>query len=111
MDPLIVSYLQAEERLRIAREKAASSLTLAKEAARPVGALRVATARDIVVGNLLWYKNEGWDPSWEEPEYYWKIVGEVYNPSDEWKAYTSHDGCRYGLDGAMVEAHDHITED
>lgn len=108
MDKLILSYLQAEERLRIAREKVASSLALAQEAARPTGALRVATPADIVVGALLWYERE--EDGDEGNPHYWCIVEDVLRPSDAWKAFTAHDGCRYGLDGAMIEILDHIGD-
>lgn len=101
MDPLIISYLQAERELQAAREKVANAKVLASETARPVGALRVATAADIMVGALLWYKrNEDGD---DENPWFWCIVEDVLLPNDLWKAFTAHDGCRYGLDGAMVE--------
>ena len=57
MNPLILSYLQAEDRLRIARENAAFTLALATEKAEPVAALRVAVPADIVVGE--WYAQSG----------------------------------------------------
>lgn len=101
MDPLITSYLQAERELQAAREKLANTLTLASETARPVGALRVATAADIVVGALLWYARE--EDGDEGNPWFWCIVEDVIHPNDMWKAYTAHDGCRYGLDGAMIE--------
>lgn len=101
MDPLILSYLQAEERLRIAREKVASSLALAREDARPTGALRVATAKDIVPGALLWY------PETSSNELFWAIVEESYGNG----YYCAHDGCNYDIDGAMIEVPDHITKD
>ncbi len=101
MDPLIVSYLRAEAELHAAREKVANAKLLACEQARPTGALRVATAADIKVGALLWYKRE--EDGDEGNPYYWCIVEEVLRPNDPWKAYTAHDGCRYGLDEAMVE--------
>lgn len=100
MDKLILSYLQAEERLRIAREKVASSLALAREAARPTRALRVATPADIVVGALLWY------PETDSNELFWAIVEEVYSHL----YYCAHDGCNYNTGGAMVEVLDHIGD-
>lgn len=81
---------------------------LAREAARPTGALRVATPADIVVGALLWYERE--EDGDEGNPHYWCIVEDVLRPSDAWKAFTAHDGCRYGLDGAMVEVLDHIGD-
>lgn len=103
MNPLILSYLQAEDRLRIARENAAFTLALATEKAEPVAALRVAVPADIVVGAVLWYEHDGWKPDSGEKRCYFLIVDDVLRPNDPWKAFTAHDGCRYGLDGAMVE--------
>lgn len=101
MHKAIVNYLQAERELQAAREKVANAKVLASETARPVGALRVATAADIMVGALLWYKREE-DGDKGNP-WFWCIVEDVLRPNDLWKAFTAQDGCRYGLDGAMVE--------
>ncbi len=59
--------------------------------------LRPATAKDIVEGNIIWYKHDDYD----QP--FWNMVEYVERPNDNWKAYTAHDGCRYGLDDAFVE--------
>jgi hypothetical protein len=62
--------------------------------------LRPAKASDIVEGAIIWY------PKWEDSDHpidLWKEVYEVKWPDDAFKAYTAHDGCRYGLDGAFVE--------
>lgn len=55
--------------------------------------VRSATAQDIAVGQVVWYR---------EDSSHWLIVDEVLNPSDSFKAFLS-DGCRYGLDGALIE--------
>ena len=55
--------------------------------------LRRATSVDIVEGAVIYYPSE--DP-------FWMIVEEVLRPDDDFKAYTAHDGCRYGLHGAYV---------
>lgn len=101
MNPLILGYIQAERAAQAARENAAFTLALATEKAEPTGALRVAVPADIVVGALLWYERE--EDGDEGNPHYWCIVDEVLRPSEAWKAFTAHDGCRYGLDGAMVE--------
>lgn len=106
MNPLILAYIQAEQAAYLARKNVALTLALATEQAEPAGALRVATPADIVVGAVLWYEHDGWNPEWTEKRYYFQIVGDVHRPSDPWKAYTSHSGCCYGLNGAMVEVED-----
>jgi len=72
----------------------ASGYELAKECPLPQR-LRQATPEDITVGQILWYDDKYWTG--------WKAVEEVLHPSDRWKAYVAEDGCRYGLDGAMIE--------
>ena len=65
--------------------------------------LRRAEPRDIIEGAIIWYP-EYFDISDElYPCAGWKLVSEVRNPTCEFKAYTCHDGCRYGLSGAFVE--------
>lgn len=103
MHPLIAEYLQAEQELELAREKAARACVLANNKAQPTGALRVATAADIVVGALIWYERDGWKPDQKENRYYWKIVDIVHMPPVPYKAYIARSGCFYGLEGAMVE--------
>lgn len=56
--------------------------------------LRAALPSDIVVGNVIWYKDS-------EPPC-WCAVEEVLIPTDQWKGYV-WDGARYGLNGAFVE--------
>jgi hypothetical protein len=62
----------------------------------PAERLRPAVAADIVPGAAVYYRPAGCDP-------YWKLVDEVRRPDDAFKAYVAEDGCRYGLEGAMVE--------
>jgi hypothetical protein len=94
MHPLIQAWIDAEEKVMETQE----AVELAERAAdaAPVPAkLRPATSRDIVEGAILWY------PHWDGRK--WACVDEVIRPSDDWKAYSAHDGCRYGLEGAFVE--------
>ena len=72
------------------------------DAVRLPSNLRPATAEDIKVGALIWYDASDSLDSTSEP-YYCMVVEEVLRPNDPWKAYSAEDGCRYGLDGAMVE--------
>jgi phage pi2 protein 07 len=78
---------KAREAVRVA-EAAAELIELPEN-------LRTAIASDIVEGGILWY------PECHERK--WTVISEVHKPSSMWKAYTGHDGCRYGLDGAYVE--------
>ena len=70
-------------------------LDVAKKCPLPKN-LRPATAKDIIEGAVIWYK-DGDDGA------FWQIVEEVLRPNDLWKAYCAIDGCRYGLDDAWVE--------
>ncbi len=94
MNALIQAWKDAEAKVEEARDAADQAYEDAAFAALPTN-LRPATAADIVVGAVIWY------PSWDERK--WAIVEEVRYPNDDWKAYCSHDGCRYGLHGAFVE--------
>jgi hypothetical protein len=98
MHKLIQDWLDALDQLDDARVAADAAETDAYAAPLPKH-LRPAEARDIVEGAILWY------PEWmgSEESRGWAMVGEVMYPSDPWKAYCAHDGCRYGLDGAFVE--------
>ena len=58
---------------------------------------RPATAEDIKVGAHIWYTQTRYSAP------FCAVVEEVLCPNDQWKAYSAEDGCRYGLDGAMVE--------
>lgn len=100
MNQLIQNWMDALEAAEVAREAIDDALDAA-ETAIPDGELRPAMARDIYIGNIIWY------PRWRDDEpgcRWWRMVDEVLHPDDPWKAYTSDDGCRYGLDGAFVEA-------
>ena len=58
--------------------------------------LRPAEAKDIVEGRFVWY------PDWDERQ--WAYVEHVrYPEGDDFKMFTAHDGCRYGLRGCFVE--------
>jgi hypothetical protein len=94
MNALIQAWIDAEAKVAEARAAADQAQEDADVAAPPTR-LRPATSRDIVEGAILWY------PDWDERK--WAMVGEVLRPGDPWKAYSSHDGCRYGLEGAFVE--------
>ena len=54
-----------------------------------------ATAEDIVIGKVIWYRDRLGGG-------HWQVVEEVLKPNDLFKAYCAEDGCRYGLEGALV---------
>lgn len=58
--------------------------------------LRRAFPEDITVGNVIIY------PATETSEEFTKFIVEVLRPSDDWKAFSAEDGCRYGLEGAYI---------
>ena len=95
---------QQERIISAARSVIDVSLSLALNCPPPSKDMLVsASPGDIVLGAVLWYQCDedtldGWPQGW-----FWKIVDEVDQPRDPYKAYTAHDGCRYGLDGAFVE--------
>jgi len=70
---------------------------LAQKSKPPLN-LRKATSNDIVVNNIIWYKDDC-----DKSIYFWKIVENIIKPDDRFKAYYAHDGCRYGLKDAYVE--------
>jgi len=94
----IQRWLNACEQVKQAQAQADAELRRAKRA-RPPKNIRKAEASDIVVGALIWYPQESYDNEFEP----WAIVEEVLHPSDDWKAYTDHKGCRRGLRGAFVQ--------
>ncbi len=100
MDQLIQNWLDARaeaEAAEVVAQKAWGKVSHAEELAGEVRLpcnTRRATAKDVTEGAILWYSD------YSE---YWLMVDEVLRPSDEFKAYIAHDGCRYGLDGAFVE--------
>lgn len=97
MNPLIQAWLDAREAERAANKRTHACLKAAEDARLPLPAnLRPATAEDLgKVGQLVWY------PRWDARK--WCVVRESDHYGDQWKAFTAHDGCRYGLDGAFVE--------
>jgi hypothetical protein len=95
MNALIEAWLDAEQKVEEAREVADQAYEDAASAPLPAN-LRPAKSTDIVKDALIWY------PEWDDRK--WAIVEEVLYPSSLFKAYSAHDGCRYGLDGAFVEA-------
>jgi len=101
MSELVNEYIEASLRAEELREIARYIEDLAEEKAGSACLprnLMPATAKDIIEGTIIWY------PEWEEDEgRCWNVVGEVLNPSDSFKAYYAHEGCRYGLEGAFVE--------
>ena len=99
---LIQQYLEARQELKEVEEKE-SLLEHQSRAAKIPKNLRPATPEDIVLDNTIWYPSTFDDPFEEDC---WKLVEEVYNPADDYKAYLAQDGCRYGLDGAFVEVKD-----
>lgn len=85
-----------EQWLRIAEARTIMASAYAEAATYPLPEnLRPATARDIVIGAVLWY------PAWDDTK--WAIVEEVIHPGDDFKAYM-WEGSRYGLYGAFVSA-------
>jgi hypothetical protein len=63
--------------------------------------LRIAKSKDIVVNNIIWYKNTD-GGGYHHPS--WAIIEEVLIPGDLFKAFVGHDGHLHGLDGAYVES-------
>lgn len=91
----IQKWLEAQAAVIAAAEYADKCLAQAERAAVPKK-LRPATAADLTkVGQVVWY------PHWDECK--WAMVEEPRDYGDAWKAYTAHDGCRYGLKGAYIE--------
>ncbi len=95
MNEAIKAWIDAEREVSLAIARASALADEAELAPLPTN-LRPANAADIREGEILWY------PEWDERK--WCRVDQVLRPDDEWKAYCGHDGCRYGLDGAHVEA-------
>ncbi len=93
MDQLIQNWLDARAEAEAASEAARVAEKMA-QAARLPNVVRYANDKDIIKGAILWYADDS---------VYWLMVEEVLRPSDPYKAYIAHDGCRYGLDGAFVE--------
>lgn len=91
----ILNWLRAKEEAGRFLAQVGQLEVIARAGPLPVY-LRKATPEDIVVGNIIWYKHGDEGP-------FWMQIGRVLCPNDDFKAYVSHDGCRYGLDDAWVE--------
>lgn len=91
---LIENWRRMRKLSRDANAAESDALEAAWEAPLPAS-LQAATPSDIVEGAILWYP-EHQGRRWEE-------ISVVYDPTDDFKAYLSDDGCRYGLRGAFVE--------
>jgi len=96
MNKLIKAWIDAQEVARKAHKAEIKALDEAENAKLPEKLIK-AQAKDIVEGGVIWYPECDGDRVWN-------IVEEVLRPDDNWKAYCAQDGCRYGLDGAFVEA-------
>lgn len=55
-----------------------------------IGLFRTAKASDIIIGKIVYLIGD-------RDEMHKKIIQEVYNPNDDFKAFIADDGCRYGL--------------
>lgn len=99
MHQLIRAWREAEKEVEKAQKRSEQALARAERIKAPKN-LRPATAKDIKVGAVIWYPA---DPTNPYDIDHWKLVDEVLRPNDDWKAYTAHDGSRYGLYGAFVE--------
>tara|TARA_R110001606_G_scaffold385158_1_gene548537 strand:- start:33447 stop:33752 length:306 start_codon:yes stop_codon:yes gene_type:complete len=100
MNELIQKWLNAKEVTRKAYKAENKALDEAEKAKLPERLIK-AQAKDIVEGSIIWY------PEWYKEDKgccMWKAIEEVLHPNSDWKAYCAQDGCRYGLDGAFVEA-------
>ncbi len=98
MHPIIQLWIDAKKATSKAQKLEDKALARTEKVKAPKN-LRPATAKDIKVGAIIWYDLQG-EAAWVA---HWKMVEEVFNPNDDWKAFVAHDGCRYGLDNAYVE--------
>jgi len=57
---------------------------------------RQATSKDIVADATVYIEGDDGD-------LHKKVIEEVLRPSDEFKAFSADDGCRYGLDGCYIK--------
>ena len=99
MKTVMQNWFVAEEAASKARAFADRTLARAEKLKAPKR-LRPATAKDIKAKAIIWYPGNKQEYSDRDC---WKRVEKVLYPSDDWKAYEAHDGCRYGLRGAYVE--------
>src|SRR4051794_39156218 len=102
MNSLFKAWFEAEEASAEADRREREAYEAAMGAPLPAR-LRPATAADIVEDAIIWY------PLREGRDYHcWSRVHQVMCPDDDFKAYLSHDGARYGLDGAFVEVEEAV---
>jgi len=101
MNPLFKAWFEAEAAAAEANRREQEALEALEDAPLPEN-LRPATPADIVEDAILWYP-----PVNGRDFHYWMRVGKVMYPDDDFRAYVSHDGGRYGLRGAFVEVEGH----
>ncbi len=95
MAPVIQTWLDARAAAAVANRHARACEAAAEEAPLPAN-LRPATAADLAkIDQVVWY------PDWDDRK--WCVVDEIEHYGDQFKAFSAHDGNRYGLDGAFVE--------
>jgi hypothetical protein len=97
-------YLKIESEQRALIEAAESKIAAAREEADKCPLpkkMRPAKASDIKEGAIIWYAE--W-ASRKDGTPGWALVQEPLHYGDDFKAYCADDGCRYGLNGASVEA-------
>lgn len=94
-DKRILDWLDAKKRTQVAIE-IEEILYLNTEKIPFPKNTKPATERDMQVGNIIWYRPEGFDVCW-------KYVAEVIAPSDMYKAFYAEDSARYGLKNAYIE--------
>ncbi len=85
-----------EELLEPMRKAVVAARRKAEQLPIPANA-RPATPADIKVGQVVWYSDfdEGAQTTWVR-------VDVVICPNSQQKAFVAEDGCRYGLDGALI---------
>lgn len=84
-----------ESQMETLRQRASDARAQVEEGELPSD-VRPATPSDITPGRVIWHKNnEG---------AYWRVVLNVLQPDDQYKAYEADDGCRHGLYNAFVRA-------
>lgn len=106
MDKLIKEWRDAAGRTKAANEEEDSALANASDNAKSPDDLRPAKSRDIYIGSIIWYPDHDHD----DGSMHWEFVEQVMYPDDQWKAFSGHSGCRYGLKGAFVSASQDIEE-
>lgn len=97
MNPLIRECLEAREQLQAAMNRSLDADKAAEDVPLPEG-LRLAEARDILPGAVIWYQPES-----HFSRHYWVQVKRVLQTEDGFEAFIGHDGARHGLLWAYVE--------